>query len=452
MLDDVPDDAWALVKRLDPAGSRDSVDMTKVQERIRLGDIPAEFGSAPDAPIVVSTIHRAKGLEFDRVVLFEPGEPLAEDRDDLPERTRQLYVALTRARRQYGYLSRRAREYANRQGNPGEVWVVRGFAGRRKYVKEVEVQGGHSWKQDPAGAFGFDGDPAEIQEYIDREVKPFDPLLLRRTAVDLGDGPRYVLRHGAQRSRRRRRRHRMDHLKVCATRSSSATGRRNRGGHRRVCRYGRRYLGRWNTGRAQFIRDMAARAAIRSRKAAVELTLSKVHLEECYDFRARLVHQVAKDLIGPGSEDETIADAPLDQYITGVLYPRGDAVEAQEDDGSDAESGGDESAASDPPVAMANVRTHRLWGSPSPLTQAVLRARTRSPFASSLLPRVTSPSGTHEGQPRRGRIGRVTSPGNDAPSTPDRTISTPEATPATTNRYRTRREACRRASTIHARP
>jgi hypothetical protein len=200
MLDDVPDDAWALVKRLDPAGSRDSVDMNTVQERIRIGDIPAEFGSPPDAPIVVSTVHRAKGLEFDRVVLFEPGEPLAEDREDLPERTRQLYVALTRARRQYGYLSRRAREYANRQGNPGEVWVVRGFAGRRQYVKEIEVQGGHSWKQDPAGAFGFDGDATQIQQYIEREVRPFDPLLLRRSVVDLVDGPRmyYVIEHNSR--------------------------------------------------------------------------------------------------------------------------------------------------------------------------------------------------------------------------------------------------------------
>lgn len=194
---DVPNNAWALLKRLDPAGSRDSIDLDKVQERIRIGDIPAELASPLEAPIVVSTIHRAKGLEFDRVVLFEPNEKFTSDREFVPERTRQLYVALTRARRQYGYLSRSALEYADKQGNPGDVWVVRGFAGRRRYVKEIEVQGSHAWKQDPAGAFGFYGNAMEIQEYIELEVKPFDPLFLRRILVELGDGPRmyYVIEH-----------------------------------------------------------------------------------------------------------------------------------------------------------------------------------------------------------------------------------------------------------------
>jgi hypothetical protein len=133
--------------------------------------------------------------------------------------------------------------------------------------------------------------------------------------------------------------------------------------------------------------------------------LSEVHLEACYDFRAALVQEVARDLIGPRSEDETIADAPLDQYITAVLYPRGDAAEAQEDDGSDAESGGDESAASDPPVAMANVQNPSSIG----ITFAVDPGRFASADAVTLRVTVAAaryePSGTHEGQPRRGRIG-----------------------------------------------
>jgi hypothetical protein len=196
----VPENAWTLLKRFDPAGNRDSIDLGKLQERIRVGDIPAEFSSPVEASIVVSTVHRAKGLEFDRVVLFEPGAPLNAELEFVPERTRQLYVALTRARRQYGYLSRRAREYASKQGNPGGVWVVRGFSGRRNYVKEMEVRGGDAWKQDPAGAFGFHSNAKETQEYIEREVKPFDPLLLRRIQIDLGEGPRmyYVMEHNGR--------------------------------------------------------------------------------------------------------------------------------------------------------------------------------------------------------------------------------------------------------------
>ena len=129
-----------------------------------------------------------------------------------------------------------------------------------------------------------------------------------------------------------------------------------------------------------------------------------MHLEDCYDFRGALVREVARDLMGPQSEDETIADLPLDQYITAVLYPRGDAVEAQEDDGSDAESGGDESSASDPPVAMANVRNPSSMG----ITFAVDSSRFKGTEACVRIIIAAAryePSGIDEGQPRRGRIG-----------------------------------------------
>ncbi len=49
--------------------------------------------------------------------------------------------------------------------------------------------------------------------------------------------------------------------------------------------------------------------------------MSEAHLEACYGFRADLLREIAKDLIGPQSIDETIRDAPLDQYVTAILYP-----------------------------------------------------------------------------------------------------------------------------------
>src|SRR4051812_22003054 len=127
--------------------------------------------------------------------------------------------------------------------------------------------------------------------------------------------------------------------------------------------------------------------------------MSENHLEACYAFRADLVQEIAKDLIGPQLTDETIHDAPLDQYVTAILYPQGDHAQASEDDGSDAESGGDESAASDPPVAMANVQTPSSMG----ITFAV--DSTATTLSITVDAARYQPSGTHEGQPRRGRIG-----------------------------------------------
>jgi hypothetical protein len=187
-----------LVKRFDRGGSRDVIDLQKVQERIRIGDIPTEFAQPTDERVVVSTIHRAKGLEFDRVLLFEPGADVAEGDMELGERARQLYVARTRAKRRNGVLTRSDREYAKKDGNPGDVWAVFGFAGRgRRYVREVEVKGTHSWKQDPAGGFAFESDAAEIQRYIEDSVERHDPLRLGRTEVEMVDGRRwyYVIEH-----------------------------------------------------------------------------------------------------------------------------------------------------------------------------------------------------------------------------------------------------------------
>jgi AAA domain/UvrD-like helicase C-terminal domain len=198
-VDDVPPNAWTLLRRFDPRGSRDMLDLQKIQERIRLGDIPTELAQPTDLRIVVSTIHRAKGLEFDRVVLFEPDRATGDAEEiEIGESARQLYVARTRARRRYGLLNRGPREYARKDGNPGDVWTVLGFAGPRRYVKELEIKGNHSWAQDPAGGFGFEGDALDLQRYIEAEVDALDPLRLRRTAVwvsGLGDGFYYVIEH-----------------------------------------------------------------------------------------------------------------------------------------------------------------------------------------------------------------------------------------------------------------
>jgi hypothetical protein len=62
-------------------------------------------------------------------------------------------------------------------------------------------------------------------------------------------------------------------------------------------------------------------------------------------------------LLGPGESEEIIEDAPITKYVTGVLYPSGAGVldPEQDVDEDDAEDRGDE-VATDPPIALANVR------------------------------------------------------------------------------------------------
>jgi hypothetical protein len=57
--------------------------------------VPSELVAEDAGGVVVSTIHRAKGLEFDTVVLVQFPD---DGPDDDPARVRELYVAVTRAR------------------------------------------------------------------------------------------------------------------------------------------------------------------------------------------------------------------------------------------------------------------------------------------------------------------------------------------------------------------
>ena len=90
--------AWRLLKAMErDYRSADRLDLRKVAARIAIGDVPAEL-LGESGSVVVSTIHRAKGLEFDNVILVNPGNLLPGGAT--PDDAAVAYVALTRARDQ----------------------------------------------------------------------------------------------------------------------------------------------------------------------------------------------------------------------------------------------------------------------------------------------------------------------------------------------------------------
>jgi DNA helicase-2/ATP-dependent DNA helicase PcrA len=97
----VPDTAWRMVKATERRRRAPrELDLVELATHIAAGDVPVELADSGDADVVVSTVHRAKGLEFDNVVVVEQPERAAEEPDDDAddERARELYVAVSRAR------------------------------------------------------------------------------------------------------------------------------------------------------------------------------------------------------------------------------------------------------------------------------------------------------------------------------------------------------------------
>lgn len=83
-------------------------------------------------------------------------------------------------------------------------------------------------------------------------------------------------------------------------------------------------------------------------------------LNAAYSFRSQLVEELERDLLGPGSQAETIDDPPITKYVCGVLYPQprssDDQATLDQSQDIDETDEDDETAAADPPVAMANIK------------------------------------------------------------------------------------------------
>jgi hypothetical protein len=184
------EELFMLVRQLAP-GRGDGVDLMFAAERLKTGSFPEALNVSPDSPVVVSTIHRAKGLEFDRVLVVEPHE-----RPDVDEgaENRVLYVAVTRARRELYHVAAPDTAGLTLDQSTGR-WKRCGFGPNRWRVFEVEVFGSDLDAVHPPGAWLVDEDPPALQRYLREVVRPGDPVEL--TLID-GDGakvPHYVATH-----------------------------------------------------------------------------------------------------------------------------------------------------------------------------------------------------------------------------------------------------------------
>ncbi len=139
--------------------------------------------------VCVSTVHRAKGREYDNVLLLEPGGGTYES-EDIFEEAKVYYVAVTRAKKRLFTIKRgEKRNQLTTRYSPSKRWAETCYWAGKLRLAAVET----GMKND-VDEFSFvDGalltDPAENQRYIREKIKPGD-----RLEVKAEDGT-YIITH-----------------------------------------------------------------------------------------------------------------------------------------------------------------------------------------------------------------------------------------------------------------
>ncbi|PWK65529.1 UvrD-like helicase family protein [Streptomyces sp. CG 926] len=198
---------WHALVRLDGRGHRSGIDLNRVKTALAGGRIPDELTTQAAERVVVSTVHRAKGLEFDRVVVIDPGPVAGPDTKDSDPAAaaRALYVAMTRPRHDLYHLTLRRDPFLRKDndGRPPTGRWYRGGAGTKRGQRYgIEVLGGDVSREAPAGADGHEkNDAVDLQHYLAHEVHAGDPVEFVR-AHELPTGPDasppYLLRHAGR--------------------------------------------------------------------------------------------------------------------------------------------------------------------------------------------------------------------------------------------------------------
>ncbi|KND40978.1 UvrD-helicase domain-containing protein [Streptomyces stelliscabiei] len=193
---------WTVLRRAARSAGRGVLDLERLRRSVTDGRFPDEAADPETARIVVSTVHRAKGLEFDRVIVLTP-PTVAELRRqykgdlDFPAEARALYVAMTRAREDLYHARSPELPVLKRAG--GRTNGRRYVGGWRPYERYgLVAEAGDICRDNPPG---HDSDAVSAQAYLLTQVASgHDVVLRKRHDLPMGEyqSPPYALMHGGR--------------------------------------------------------------------------------------------------------------------------------------------------------------------------------------------------------------------------------------------------------------
>ncbi|MDT9700794.1 UvrD-helicase domain-containing protein [Streptomyces sp. P17] len=184
-----PRRCWRSLRAATRRAGRGHVDVAAVGRLVASGRFPEELVDPETARLIVSTVHRAKGLEYDRVLLLMPSS-VAELRKahedlDVPAEARALYVAMTRTREDLYHVTGPDTSRIRRHRATGR-WYLGGWKKYERYG--IQFLPGDVHRENPPGSPDGDMDAAGTQAYLLEQVRPGDAMTLRMRHV-LPAGP-----------------------------------------------------------------------------------------------------------------------------------------------------------------------------------------------------------------------------------------------------------------------
>lgn len=177
-----------------------SMDVAAVRRLVAEGRFPDDLAAAEPTNLVVSTVHRAKGLEFDRVIVVEPADTSElrkwHGQVDPAAEARSLYVAMTRARDDLFRVAAPDTALVRRD-RVTDRWYLGGW---KPYIRDgIVAEGQDVCREHPPGTDGFLDEAVAVQDYLASSVSSGDVLTLRPQhgmPLAADESPPYTVFHG----------------------------------------------------------------------------------------------------------------------------------------------------------------------------------------------------------------------------------------------------------------
>jgi hypothetical protein len=199
-----PEMAWRQLHRLSGAGQ---VEIRRVHRRLRDFNVQDDLIDDSYGNIIVSTIHRAKGLEFDDVLILPPRR-VGDDKSEQAEMARLLFVGMSRHRDSIFKLepdSIKTWNWSTRDDIAGGRWLRRRASrGNMSMVMwnstttGIEIRGNDVDRDEPAPPDEANGmTSSDIQEFLLAKVDIGDELDMEfdSDANSTHQGASYFIRH-----------------------------------------------------------------------------------------------------------------------------------------------------------------------------------------------------------------------------------------------------------------